>query len=68
MQDHTPLTDTDDIADLSALAAESMGWQPLGESAYLHYGGRGNPQEDQVIHVVGIPDFALTGLNVLLLT
>jgi hypothetical protein len=56
------------LADLQALAAESMGWQPLGEGAYLHDGAKDNPQAEQVIHVVGIPDTALAGLNVLLLT
>ena len=52
------------LADLQALAAESMGWQPLGEGAYLHHGGA----EENVIHVVGIPDIALSGLKLLLLT
>ena len=60
--------DVEALAELQALAAESMGWQPLGEGAYLHDGTKGDPEAEQVIHVVGIPDTALAGLNVLLLT
>lgn len=61
-----PLLDAQALADLQALAAESIGWQPLGAGAYLHYGDAGG--EENVIHVVGIPDTTLTGLNALLLT
>jgi len=63
LTDLSPM-DAQALADLQALAAESMGWQPLGEGVYLHHG---DPEEN-VIHVVGIPDTALAGLNVLLLT
>ena len=56
--------DAQALAELQALAAEAMGWQPLGEGAYLHHGNA----EENVIHVVGIPDTALAGFNVLLLT
>ena len=52
-------------ADIQALAGESMGWQPLGPGAYLHLGA--TEGEDNVIHVVGVPDASLAGLNVLLL-
>ncbi len=45
-----------------------MGWQPLGEGAYLHDGAKDNPQAEQVIHVVGTPNAALAGFYVLLLT
>ena len=55
-------------ADLQQLAAESMGWQPLAEGAYLHLGAKDNAEAQQILHVVGIPDIALAGLNVLLLT
>jgi len=61
--DLSPL-DAEALADLQQLAAESMGWQPLGEGAYLHQGDG----EANVIHVVGIPDNALAGCNLLLLT
>jgi len=48
---------------LAAIAAESIGWQPLGECAYLHVGD----QEGEVITVVGVPDIAQTSQTVLLL-
>ena len=52
-------------ADVRALASEAMGWQPLGQGAYLH---RGDADEDGgVVHVVGLPDVTMAGLNVLLL-
>ena len=63
-----PPLDSASLAELQALAAEAMGWQPLGEGLYLHHGARGHPQDEQVLHGVGLPDIALTGLNVLLLT
>jgi hypothetical protein len=50
--------------ELKAIKAESIGWQPLGEGAYLHVG---NPGDEEVITVVGIPDASMTALNVLLL-
>lgn len=51
-------------AELTAIAAESIGWQPLGEGAYLHLG---NPDaEELIIQVVGIPDAQMAGMNVLL--
>ena len=54
--------------ELQALAGEAMGWQPLGEGHYLHHGGKDNPNAEQVIFVVGVPDMGYEGLNVLLLT
>ena len=57
---------TDIQAELQALAAESMGWQPLSAGVYFHHGDAGG--EEDVIQVVGLPDMALAGLNVLLLT
>jgi hypothetical protein len=55
-----------DLVDLRTLAAEAMGWQPLGLCAYLHLGA---PEgEDGVIHVVGVPDLTQDGFNVLLLS
>ena len=51
-------------AELAAIAAESIGWLPLGEGAYLHVG---NPEEEEiVITVVGVPDPGMAGMNVLL--
>jgi hypothetical protein len=51
--------------DVQALASEAVGWQPLGQGAYLH---RGDADEDGgVIHLVGVPDAGMAGMNVLLL-
>ncbi len=63
-------TDTDNQAELQALAAESMGWQPLSAGVYLHHGDASASAngEEEVILVVGLPDMALAGFNVLLLT
>lgn len=58
--------DTASQAEIRALAAEAMGWQPLGPGAYLHLGD--TEGEENVIHVVGVPDTILAGLNVLLLS
>ena len=55
------------LAELQALAAEAMGWQSLGQGAYLYHGAKDDPQAEDVIHVVGIPDIALAGFDVLLL-
>ena len=72
MSAYLPFTNIDldasDIAERNALAAESMGWQPLGQGAYLHHGTKDDPEAEAVILVVGIPDTAWAGLNVLLLT
>ena len=51
-------------SDLAAIEAESIGWLPLGEGAYLHLG---DPDEAaQVIAVVGVPEVGMAGMNVLL--
>ena len=51
-------------AELQAIAAESIGWIPLGEGSYLH---AGSPDDDTaVITVVGLPDTAMAASNVLL--
>jgi hypothetical protein len=63
--DPAPL-DAASRAELQALAAEAMGWQPLGQGAYLHHGDADG--EDNVIQVVGVPDVQMSGFNVLLLT
>lgn len=53
------------LIEQKAVEAESIGWLPLGDGAYLH---RGAPDEDEpVIYVVGVPDAAMAALNVLLL-
>ena len=52
-----------EFAELAAIEAESIGWLPLGEGAYLHVG---DPEGD-VINVVGVPEVGMAGMNVLLL-
>ena len=53
-----------ELADLAALEAESIGWLPLGDGAYLHLG---KPDEEEiVITVVGVPEVGMVGMNVLL--
>lgn len=64
-KNHLTALDAASQAELQALAGEAMGWQPLGPGAYLHLGA--TEGEDNVIHVVGVPDTSLAGLNVLLL-
>ena len=49
--------------ELAAIEAESIGWQPLGDGAYLHLG---KPEEEEiVITVVGVPEVGMAGVNVL---
>lgn len=51
--------------ELQALQAESIGWQPMGDGAYLH---QGKPEEEEaVITVVGVPEVGMAGMNVLLM-
>ena len=57
-----------ELAELAAIQAESIGWLPLGEEAYLHIGKPedGQPEEGGiVIQVVGLPDVGMVGMNVL---
>ena len=48
--------------ELQEIAAESIGWIPLEEGAYLHVGS----EETEIIEVVGIPTAEMQGLTVLL--
>lgn len=62
-----------ELQELRMLQAEALGWQPLAPGAYLHLAqpgadtARGQAPVVEVIDVVGVPDAALAGLNVLLL-
>ena len=57
------ITEAELQAELAAIEAESIGWLPLREGAYLHLG---KPDEEEVvITVVGVPD-GMAGMNVLL--
>jgi hypothetical protein len=47
-------------AELAKIQAESIGWTPLEEGAYLHVGS-----DEQVIQVVGIAKEEMAGSNVL---
>jgi len=49
-----------ELSDLAAIEAESIGWLPLGEGAYLHVGD----PEGEVITVVGVADAGMAGMNV----
>ena len=55
------ITEEELQAELAAIEAESIGWQPLGDGAYLHVGD----PEALVITVVGVPDAGMAGVNVL---
>ena len=50
--------------ELAGIEAESIGWLPLGEGAYLHVGD----PEALVINVVGVPEVGMVGMNVLLIS
>ena len=50
-----------ELTELAAIAAESIGWLPVGDDAYLHVG---NP-DALVIDVVGVADAGMAGVNVL---
>ena len=51
-------------AELAAIEAESIGWLPLGDGAYLHMGKP--DEEEMVITVTGVPEVGMVGMNVLL--
>ena len=50
----------DFLDELARLEAESIGWIPLDEGAYLHVGC-----EDGVVEIVGLADAGMAGSNVL---
>ena len=56
------ITEAELRAELDAIEAESIGWQPLGDGAYLHMG----KPDAVVIDVVGVPEAGMAGMNVLL--
>ena len=47
-------------AELAQIQAESIGWTPLDEGAYLHVGS-----DEPVIQVVGVAKEEMAGSNVL---
>ena len=54
------IVEEDFWAELAQIQAESIGWIPLDEGAYLHVGS-----DDAVIQVVGIAKAEISGSNVL---
>jgi hypothetical protein len=61
------IIDPNELAqELAAIEAESIGWLPLAEGAYLHVGDA--EQEELTITVIGVPDAEMAGMNVLLLS
>jgi len=57
-------SEADIAAELAQIQAESIGWTPLEQGAYLHVG---DPNAT-VIEVVGVPHADMKGLTVLLLS
>ena len=56
----------DYLRELKAIEAESIGWLPLDNNAYLHCGAQPGTTQDTVIEVVGImTDASLANANVL---
>jgi hypothetical protein len=58
-----PSIEEDFWADLAQIEAESIGWIPLDEGAYLHIGSNA-----PVIQVVGVAKGDMAGSNVLWLS
>jgi len=52
-----------EMQELAAIEAESIGWLPLGDSAYLHLCKQ--DEEEVIITVIGVPDAGMAGMNVL---
>jgi hypothetical protein len=50
----------DFLTELAQIQAESIGWIPLEEGAYLHKGS-----DDSVIQVVGLPTPEMSDSNIL---
>ena len=51
---------SDFLRELAEIEAESIGWIPLDDGAYLHVGS-----EDGVVEIVGLADAGMAGANVL---
>ncbi len=50
----------DFLRELAEVEAESMGWIPLDDGAYLHLGS-----DEEVVEIVGLADAGMAGVNVL---
>lgn len=63
MRTHESALSTEaELQELATIEAESIGWLPLGDGAYLHVGD----PEAPVITVVGVPEVGMAAMNVLL--
>ena len=51
-----------ELAELKAIEAESIGWLPMEDGAYLHMAKP--DEEDVVITVVSVPEAGMEGKNV----
>ena len=51
---------SDFLRELAEIEAESIGWIPLDDGAYLHVGG-----EEGVVEIVGLADAGVAGVNML---
>jgi len=58
----------EEMLELQAIQAESIGWIPLGQGAYLHHGASDDATANSVIEVVGSPNAHMVALNVLWLS
>ena len=54
-----PFNPQAEMAELAPIEAESIGWLPLGDGAYLHQGS-----EDGVVEMVGMAETGMKGANV----
>ena len=52
--------EADFLVELARLEAESIGWIPFDDGAYLHVGS-----EDGVLEIVGFADAGMAGANAL---
>ena len=50
----------DFLRELAEIEAESMGWIPLDDGAYLHLGS-----DEEAVEIVGFADSGMAGANVL---
>ena len=58
------IIEADFLAELAQIQAESIGWIPLDEGAYLHIGSDSS-DNTSVIEVVGLPRSEMQGVSVL---
>lgn len=57
-----------EFQELNGIRAESIGWLPLAQGAYLHRGAQAGTLQDDVIEVVGVVNASMVDANVLWFT